>query len=640
MMQNNLFLVRLRVITMNNEVAYDEKFHKGINIIRGHNSSGKSTITHLIFFVLGGYYSNFVPEVFKCMYVMAEVEINGAVITIKRPLERLANGAMNPNASMYIFFGDMETALSNTDKDGWQCYGYKMSAEKKSFSNVLFEMLGLPIMKADSNITMHQILRLMYLDQESPTGSLFFFDTFDKEIIRETTSDLLLGVYNEDLSQAKLELIEIERSLSYKKGEVKIANDFLSHPTTRSSKLIQDYIDSCIFDITKLTQEIEQARKSTILPALVQPNYTQFQKQIAELRQKKFECESAISKLHADINDSRYFIYTLEKKLKSLENSIETRSYLDRLPLEYCPDCLTKLDSNVPAGHCRLCKSPIDNSRGKAQAFRIKLEVEFQIKESKKLLSEDEQDLKERETSLKVLSSSLSATQTQLDNAMNNVQSTKDDHIDQLIQTRGFKEGEILQYRTLLEQALRYESLLSEVGQLNKRAAELKGFIRKSEIQVDAQRNKINGIISKAGAYLLSHDEERQAEFKEPSSFVVDFKQNQMYINERNNKFSASSAFYLKLSARFAILIASIYEKAMVYPRFMFADNMEDKGLEVERARNFQHLIVRTLMSQRSLDYQVIYATSTSFIPDDLNVEPYVVGECYTENNKSLKYVN
>jgi len=49
MMRNNLFLNRLRIYTENGEIAYDEKFHKGVNIIRGDNSSGKSTITHLFF---------------------------------------------------------------------------------------------------------------------------------------------------------------------------------------------------------------------------------------------------------------------------------------------------------------------------------------------------------------------------------------------------------------------------------------------------------------------------------------------------------------------------------------------------------------------------------------------------------------
>lgn len=87
-MPNSLFLNRLHVVTSSGEVAYDETFHKGVNIIRGQNSSGKSTIVRFIFFVLGGCYGDFVPEALKCEYVMAEISVNGSqVMTLKRYLE-------------------------------------------------------------------------------------------------------------------------------------------------------------------------------------------------------------------------------------------------------------------------------------------------------------------------------------------------------------------------------------------------------------------------------------------------------------------------------------------------------------------------------------------------------------------------
>ena len=75
----------------------------------------------------------------------------------------------------------------------------------------------------------------------------------------------------------------------------------------------------------------------------------------------------------------------------------------------------------------------------------------------------------------------------------------------------------------------------------------------------------------------------------------------------------------------------------MRYPHFIFADNMEDKGIEKERAQNFQQTLIGKLSSHSADDYQLIYATS--FITDELNRSPYVVGEFYTEQNKSLKNV-
>lgn len=205
MMQDSLFLQRLRIVTLENKIAYDEQFHKGVNIIRGQNSSGKSTIIRFIFFALGGSYSEFVPEALKCRYVMAEVCINeGTVVTLKRYLDVNVEQRVNSKSPMYIYYGTLDESLNDKKKDVWQKFGYNTSSERRSFSNILFEMLGLPEVKSDSNITMHQILRLVYLDQESPTDSLFYFERFDKELTRETVAEVLLGVYDEDFVQSKI----------------------------------------------------------------------------------------------------------------------------------------------------------------------------------------------------------------------------------------------------------------------------------------------------------------------------------------------------------------------------------------------------------------------------------------------------
>ena len=49
------------------------------------------------------------------------------------------------------------------------------------------------------------------------------------------------------------------------------------------------------------------------------------------------------------------------------------------------------------------------------------------------------------------------------------------------------------------------------------------------------------------------------------------------------------------MAARFALLFASLQVPSMMYPRLMFSDNMEDKGMEEARAKNFQRMIVDRL---------------------------------------------
>jgi hypothetical protein len=75
----------------------------------------------------------------------------------------------------------------------------------------------------------------------------------------------------------------------------------------------------------------------------------------------------------------------------------------------------------------------------------------------------------------------------------------------------------------------------------------------------------------------------------------------------------------------------------MRFPRFIFADNMEDKGIEIERAQNLQKILIDRLNSFPVENFQLIY--TTSYITDELKASDYIVGEYYTKDNPSLKNV-
>lgn len=141
----------------------------------------------------------------------------------------------------------------------------------------------------------------------------------------------------------------------------------------------------------------------------------------------------------------------------------------------------------------------------------------------------------------------------------------------------------------------------------------------------------------------MKHDEDRQDEFKNVTNFFVDYKQNLTTISGQHIKLSASSEFYEKLAARFAFFLSSLQIDSMLYPRLMFSDNMEDKGMETDRSKNFQNVVVNRLeelSSSRELHipYQLIFATSN--IADELDKPDYTIGEYYTADNKSLKNVD
>ena len=639
-MRNNLFLNRLHIITEEGKVAYDETFHKGVNIIRGDNSSGKSTITHFIFYVLGGAFNDFVPEARKCSYVIAEVEMNGAIFTIKRYIEKDEKENVSTQSPLYFFWGLMEESFTPPVDKTWQKFGYKTTENRMSFSNVLFENLGLPIVKGDSNITFHQVLRLLYIDQESPTSSLFYYEHFDSQLTRETVSDLLLGVYNEELYENKKRLVIVDKEFENIKSEIKATSLFFTDPFSLSPSHIRVAIENREKEISEIQNEIISIRNKEKDISYEKDSKLLFQKLTDEtINQRKIVVgvEQQINILHNEIEDSSFFIDTLNKKIKALKNSIKTREFLGHLPLEHCPECLTRIKPSGDDSKCKLCKEPIDESFGVVQARRMELEIGFQINESQKLLELNKNKLIELEVAFSAELGKLQDLQKQVNAALEDVKSFNEETIDNLNSKKGYLEGEILQYRTMLENAELYEKLIEKKNELEKEKNYLNSYIFKTEKAQAKLKEIINEKVREEGVYLLNNDLHRQDEFKNASDFYIDYSNNIAFLSNKFSKYSASSNFYLKVSARFAIFLASLYVDGMRFPRFIFADNMEDKGIEIKRAQNLQQLLIKRVNDYNPESYQMIY--TTSYITEELDKSSFVVGEYYTKESPSLKNI-
>jgi len=640
-MHNNLFLNRLIIYTLSGKIAYDEVFHKGVNIIRGENSSGKSTISHFIFYVLGGAFNDWVKEAKQCAYVMAEVEMNGATLVLKREINvnEDTKKAYDKEA-MYIFWGSLEELNENGKEHEWHKYGYSTSLDKKSYSNVLFDNLNIPIVKGENNITFHQLLRLIYVDQESPTNSLFLYEQFDSNLTRETISDLLLGVYNQSLYDNKQRKIDIDKECDDVKRELKVIRKFVHSPYDLIPSHIKTKIDNNEKERRKIEEtlfDLKEKNKIVRYTVKTKLEFEELSKQTIDQRNIFTNLDSSIRLSQYEIDDSKLFINSLGTKLKAVKNSILTRDFLGEFPLEYCPECLSDIKQSQSISVCKLCKQNIDESHGVTQARKIEQELSFQIKESNSILAKEERKLLELRTTFESAKIRLFQLQTKVNQALNDVKSVRDEKIDKLYSETGFLEGEVLQYRNMLENAELYQSLVKKESDFEIELKELKYSIDFLISEQEKLKRETNKAIEKKGLFLLNNDLRRQRDFVEAKEFNIDYRNNIAFISDKDAKYSASSNFYLKTSARFSIFLASLEIDQMRYPRFIFCDNMEDKGIEKGRAQNFQKIIIKQAEMKDVNSYQLIY--TTSFIPDELNNTPYCVGEFYTEESPSLKNI-
>lgn len=626
---------RLYVLTNENKVAYDERFHPGVNIIRGANSSGKSTITHLLFFALGGAYKNFVIEAKKCRDVYVELYLNETLCTFCRRISCNNRGDVNDRAEMEIYWGDLEQALAK--KCSMNVFGFNATQDKSSFSNVIFELLNIPEIKEDSNITIHQLLRLMYVDQDSPTNSLFLYEQFDSPAKREAVADLLLGSYNNELysliDQARAE----ENDLNEIKAMIGGLSRIFQSSEAKSAEVINEEIETREKELSKIEAEIEQLKNSSIKNTETNDVANKQKEIVRKHREDLYNLESSIEQLDNEIVDTIYFMQALNKKKKALNASIKTRTYLDSLTLEYCPICLSKLENSATDGHCKLCHSPIDDEKGVTRAKRMMLEISFQIKESAKILKENKENLFNAQKACSVKRILCEEEKKHLDEFYKNTLPSVDEEISNLFYKKGLIHGEILQYRTMLESAEQYKKLQEEQHILEDKIKRLEDMIRKRKAIKDEFCSVIYDLLKKNGIWLLQHDLKRESDFYSAEDFNISFADNNVYVSKTKSRYSASSNFYLKLAARLSIFFASLDQKEMRYPRFIFSDNMEDKGMEIERAQNMQRIIIEKLSKYDPDDYQIIFATS--MIADEFDTSEYVVGEKYTEDNKSLKNV-
>jgi chromosome segregation ATPase len=639
MTQYNPFLKlnRLTIYKKDGKIAYDQSFHEGVNIIRGHNSAGKSTIGNFIFYVLGGDFKKWTTAAANCREVYAEVFINSEPITLKRVVSE------SGNQPMLIFWGTYEKALKSAS-EGWQLFPYRRneSTSKKSFSNALFLALGFPELRGDvdSNITMHQILRMLYVDQKSLTLDLLMTENFDSSITRKTIADLLLGVYDDSLYSNKLSLRDSEKDFEIKKKQFEgIEQIFIASDTVTDASTISTLIKDNIAQIKSIDVHLDKLTKEQDIISNIYDKddlkVVTIKTNILESRNSLLQLQSEINKFEFELLDSQDFINSLEKRASALSDSLLTRETFVDLKMHHCPNCLSSLIPANDENYCELCKQQLPEDKGSSQIKRMQQEIDNQIRESKKIYRKNEHKLLELKSSYPTLKQKVKAFQRELDDALSSVKTVRNQKFDELLIMKGelkSKNDYLIKQLRSLEQI---DVLRKEIEGLKIKIKSLKENINSKELEQKKQLHIAFQEIQSITLRLLHSDLGRQAEFSTGEKVELDFEKNTFSLDGENN-FSESSNVYLKNSVRFAIFFASLQKDFFRLPRFILCDNIEDKGMQPDRSQSFQNEIVK-LSSESKVRHQIIMMTS--MISPKLDNTELCIGDFYSEANKTLKIV-
>lgn len=625
----NLVLNRL-IITSRGRIVYDEIFHLGVNIIRGENSSGKSTIADFIFFALGGDFTQWKPEALRCDLVLAEVSINGEALTIRRQVSE------ERGQPLEIYWGTYEEANASM-LSGWQKFPYARTVNKDSFSQVIFRALGFPEVTGDkdANITMHQILRLLAVDQLSRPHSLMRDEQFDSSLTRRTVGDILMGLYDDSLYGDQVLLRTLRKNLSDATSEYASLKSALSNSgVVIDIKELKARQDSIKEELDRIESALTQS-SNLDLDVPSQDDELQNLALTLRMRQKEqHDISVEFERLKLDHADSTEFVESLKFRLSALEDSAATEEALGQMLLNTCPECFQAVPHVHEEGHCSLCGQTVSQTGRRERLNRMRHELTTQIHESLRFLEQREIQISKTKTNLDSATIELESLQGDYNIRSQTIRTSRDHQMDALFQAKGALTQE---QKSLLFQIQLVEKLIEARKRANATQAQIsivEDRIKNALQRQSARRIEATATIEKIARDFLHKDLPREEAFKLANDVAIDFDRNLTEVDGRVN-FSASSITYLRSSANFALFLAALMLPFFRYPRFILNDNIEDKGMEERRSQNFQRLVVsRSEASQ--ITHQIIF--TTSMIAPELETPQYCVGERYTIQNKTLRF--
>ncbi|HEX8239189.1 MAG TPA: AAA family ATPase [Allosphingosinicella sp.] len=612
-------------------VAYRARFRKGINIIAGENSSGKSTLLNLLVYALGADVTHWSEHAKLCDRVRVEVELNGRPAVFSREISERSQQGMD------IFAGTLDVA-ERAPVTEWMRYPYRASGSRVSFSQAVFQLLDIPELETETTgrITLHQILRLLYSDQMTPAENIFRSENFDSPTVREAVGRFLFGAYDSEIyaNEVRLKALRNElqdvnaslRSLYLILGKVEHSLTLEWVRAERSN--LENRLKSVYAEIARLEQEARGAVEALSL----RPQEGAF-KRVQEIQAEIRDVDQEMGALELEIADSDLFLLGLERKISALQDSSATADVVAEIRYIWCPSCLSRLPDEENGETCRLCKAPFDRERTRRRIVSQMNEIRVQLEQSEGLQKDRRARLVELGQRRQALRQQWADAEATLRRVEASPTSEVRARIRELTEQAGYVRREI-------EAVDQQATLIQQLDEMSKRKEEISAGIahledRNDRLRATEQERLAKGYreVADETVLFLKSDLPRQDSFQNPRIVNFSFEKDRISIDGQSY-FSASSTVLLKNSFLAGFLFAAARDANFRHLRITILDTLEDKGMEPERSQNFQRLLVDR-SAELEADHQLIFATAMvapEFVGSEL-----IVGEFSTHDQRTLQ---
>lgn len=635
--RSNLYIERL-IIKKSGESAYDQVFHRGVNVIRGDHSVGKTTILEMIFYVLGGEIkeNQWLYPADRCDEIYCQLNINGNVFTIRRNIDK---STITP---ISIRSGEYEK--QENDAEPWKTYGPRRNdaAGKMSFSQQFFELLGWDTHKSDdyANLTMHQILRFLYVDQETASTKLLRAEDNprgDSEGIRTAIFEFLLGLDNLDTHKLRQQLILAERQFDKIASDLSAMYRVLGGESILTLEILEKNIVQNIAEIVKL-RDIPIEISSDTEPAKEREiQYRALDKKVSLLNKQIQNFKKELLSLNGEIVDCEIYDSSLNFRKKSLLESQSTYDAIGLVKYDNCPSCLHELPPRED-GVCHLCNAPRNEPKHNNNYMEILTELDFQINSNRNIF----EDYLEHKTGLQSAIRIAEAQLLEAQSAQEEVAKLVDLSSHAALENAkriGYLESDNENLKKKIDIVKELESNRNRKEELIEVISKLEGKIQAATASNKKRREKVyNGICENIVSLLRKDIRKNKKPYEEAfanasaSDVEIDFAKDRMLIDGRV-KFSGSSNYIKKNAFHLSALLESLDDTNYRLPRFLMLDAIENGGMKAFRSHNFQKSLIENFKDRD--DFQIIFCTS--MVLDELNNESYGVGPYYEGNVIGLR---
>lgn len=604
--------------------VYSHTFRDGVNVFGGDNSTGKSTIIEFMVYCLGYEEIEWREEQKKCDLVEMVVSLSGKRVRLRREVN---SQSQNP---MYI---------KDFDSSGpWNVLPYRNSTNKKSFSSHLFEMLEYPLAKneQDSSLTMFQILRLIYADQNTSPDSLFNRQKeMDSKGNRRSVYEFIIGADDLEMHSLRQQLIAIEKQYSKTTAEITAIQSFISNLGHDLSAInVNEEIDMRQKKIIALRSQLTEIQYENLNEDDSMSNTLS---EIDELRKDRQSHLAQIENLDTEVLDSKELLKLLERSTQEIDESLAFYSVFSGVEFSFCPQCLSKINA-IGESHntgCKLCGSTVDAPDPiRHFYFDRKKEIEFQVVESRDLIIAKEKKINELKRFVLALEEKIKEKKTKI-NILSHLNSEQARKLSEVSVNIGILMEEISSLNKSINMLNSIDTKKSQSLRLKETAANLREKITQLANESENYQSIFARKLSDVIVGMIKIDGGFEDSFKSAKSALVIYDESKMIVDGAT-KFAASSDAVLKIATRFALIYLSLTIDRMRIPKFGILDCMEDKGMQEERVHAIQNGILDLLQDTDSKSYQLFFATS---MPSQRVIdEQLLVKRYYRKGDHTLEF--